>query len=260
MRILLKVLGTIPLLLFYIVMAGIIRLFPGFRKMKRAAVIRIGSVFARLFLVLFRIRVRVKHRERLHTTDGARLIVSNHLSYIDVLIMSSLVPSVFITSVELKNTALLGMLARLSGSIFVERRKPSGLKREIEDIASALGQGVPVSLFPEGTTSNGDCVQPFKNSLFDAAVLTGASILPICLRYTRVNNERLTPENRDTVFYYGGVTFATHFLRFLSIKSVNVEVIPLKVIPAHPQQSRKDLATETHKAIRAEYHGGKSVP
>ncbi len=236
MRTLFKGLGIIPLLLFYTFVSGIICLLPVDRKTKRVVAIRTASGFARIVLILFGVHVRVKHRERLHKTVDGRLIVSNHLSYIDVLVISALAPSVFITSVELKNTALLGTLARLSGSIFVERRRPSGLKREIGDIAFALGQGLPVALFPEGTTSNGDRVQPFKNSLFDAAVLTQADIVPICIRYIRVNNEHLSSENRDLVFYYGGATFLKHFLRFLSLRSIEVEVIPLKAIKVHPRQ------------------------
>jgi 1-acyl-sn-glycerol-3-phosphate acyltransferase len=253
MRTLLKVLGTIPLLILYILVTGIIRLLPVGRKAKQLCAIRTASGFARIVLLLIGIRVHVKHRERLHKSVHGRLFVSNHLSYIDVLVVSALAPSIFITSVELKNTALLGTLARLSGSIFVERRSPSGLKREIGDITSALGRGLPVALFPEGTTSNGDRVHPFKNSLFDAAIRTRADIIPICFRYYRLNNERLTPENRDLVFYYGGMTFLKHFLRLLSLKSIDVEVLPLKAIKVHPLQSRKDLAAETYEAISKEY-------
>jgi 1-acyl-sn-glycerol-3-phosphate acyltransferase len=255
MRILLKGLGIVPIFLAYIVLSGTIRLLPLSPKKRRVAAIRIVSGFARIILKLFGVRVHVKHRDRLHKTGSGRLIVSNHLSYIDILVISTLVPSVFITSVELKNTALLGTLARLSGSIFVERRKPSGLKREIEDIAFALGQGLPVVLFPEGTTSNGEHVQPFKNSLFDSAVITQADIVPVCLRYLRANNERITPQNRDNVFYHGGVSFGKHLLPFLSLTSVDVEVVPLKAISVHPGQSRKNLAAETHEAISGAYYG-----
>ncbi len=247
-------LGIIFLFLLYGIASGIILLLPADRKTKRVAAIRTTSGFARIVLVLFGVRLHIKHRERLRK-KGGRLIVSNHLSYIDVLVLSALAPAVFITSVELKNTALLGTLARLSGSIFVERRRPSGLKREIEDIALALGQGLDVALFPEGTTSNGDRVQPFKNSLFDAAVLTRAGIVPVCFRYTRVNEERVTPENRDLVFYYGGVSFLKHLVRFLSLRSIDVEVIILKAIRVNPRQSRKDLAAATHKTISAAYSG-----
>jgi 1-acyl-sn-glycerol-3-phosphate acyltransferase len=255
MRILLKGLGIVPLFLAYIVLSGSIRLLPLSQKTKRIAATGIVSAFARILLMLFGVRVHVKHRDRLHKTGSGPLIVSNHLSHIDILIISMLEPSVFVTSVELKNTALLGMLARLSGSIFVERRKPSGLKREIEDIAFALGQGLPVVLFPEGTTSNGERVQPFKNSLFNSAVIAQTDIVPVCLRYTRVNNKRITPENRDNIFYYGGVSFGKHLLRLLSLASVDAEIVPLKAISVHPGRSRKDLAGEAHKVISEEYHG-----
>jgi len=255
MRILLKGLVVLPVFLTYIIFSGTIRLLPLSPKTKRVAAIRVVSGFARLLLMLFGVRVHVKHRERLHKAGVGRLVISNHLSYIDVLVISTLMPSVFVTSVELKNTALLGTLARLSGSIFVERRKPSGLKREIDAIAFALRQGLPVVIFPEGTTSNGDRVQPFKISLFDSAVLSQTDILPVCLRYTRANNKHLTPQNRDDVLYYGGVTFGKHLLRFLSLISVDVEVIPLKTITVHADRSRKDLAAETHDVIDKVYHG-----
>jgi lyso-ornithine lipid O-acyltransferase len=255
MRTLLKGLGILPLFLFYVFISGIIRLLPVGRKTKRVVAIRTAAGFARIFLILFSVRVHVKHRGRLHKTNVGHLIVSNHLSYVDVLVLSALIPSVFITSVELKNTVLLGTLARLSGSIFVERRKPSGLKREIEDIVFALGQGLAVVLFPEGTTSNGDRVQLFKNSLFDSAVIAQVNIVPVCLRYTRANNKQITPQNRDNVFYYGGIAFWKHLLRFLSLTSVDVEVVPLKAIRVHPGQSRKDLAAETYQAISEAYHG-----
>jgi 1-acyl-sn-glycerol-3-phosphate acyltransferase len=260
MRTLFKGLGIIPLLLLYFFVSGSIRLLPVDRKTKRVVAIQTASGFARIVLILFGVVIHVKQRQRLNKTGNGQLIVSNHLSYIDVLVISALAPSMFITSVELKNTALLGTLARFSGSIFVERRRPSRLKREIEDIAVALGQqGLTVALFPEGTTSNGDRVHPFKNSLFDAAIRTRADIIPICFRYLRVNNTRLTPENRDLVFYHGGATFLKHFLRLLSLKSIEVEVTPLKVIKVHPLQSRKDLAAETYEAISTAYDGRDNV-
>jgi len=255
MRALLKWLGIIPLLLSYLFISAVIHLLPVNRRTKRGYAIRTTSFFSRLMLVLLGVRIHVKHPERLHKRSGVCLIIANHLSYIDVLIVSSLVPSAFITSVELKNTALLGTMARFGGSIFVERRKARDLKKEIESIAFVLDQSFPVALFPEGTTSNGDRVMQFKNSLFDSAVVARADIIPVCLRYTRVNNESLTEQNRDAVFYYGGVAFSKHLPRLLALKSVDVEVIPLRTIKVRAHHSRKDLATMTHNAISTAYHG-----
>jgi 1-acyl-sn-glycerol-3-phosphate acyltransferase len=205
--------------------------------------------------MVLNIRIHLKHRERKQAARGALLIVANHVSYIDVLIIAALAPSVFVTSVELGSTLFLGMLARLGGSMFVERRKPSGIKKEISTISSVLGDGFSVSLFPEGTTSNGDQVQLFKNPLFDAAIAVNADVLPICLRYTRVNNKPLSPGNRDSVFYYGGTKFFEHVPRLLSLASVDVDVTMLKPIRTHGAASRKELAAQAHEAISAAYRG-----
>jgi 1-acyl-sn-glycerol-3-phosphate acyltransferase len=254
MRTLLKGLGLVPLLIAYIVSSCAIVVLPAGARVRRRFLIGNTSMFSRIALALLRIRVRVKHRERLYAGAAGRLVAANHVSYIDILVISSLMPSVFVTSVELGSTMFLGMLARLGGSLFVERRKASGLKAEIEEIGRVLGEGFAVALFPEGTTSNGDRVRPFKKSLFDAAVMTGSDVLPLCIRYSRVNGVGLTPNNRDLVFYYGGISFSQHIPRLLSLKSVNVEVIPLRAIRAHKKNTRKELAAEAHDAISAAYH------
>lgn len=206
-------------------------------------------------LRLLGVRLHVKHRERFHSPGKGRLIVANHVSYLDILIIASLVPSVFITSVELGGTLLLGTLARLGGSMFVERRKATGLKQEIGLISRTLEDGFTVVLFPEGTTSNGERVHPFKKSLFDAAVDTQTDVLPLCLRYTAVNDEELTSRNRDSVFFYGGTTFLQHVPRLLALRSVDVEVLPLAVLRVHQDSSRKDLAEQAYDAISAAYPG-----
>lgn len=255
MAVFLKLFALVHLLLTYGILSFVISLLPVGERARRAMRARNASSFSRRALTVFGVRMHVKHGERLHQHAGARLIVSNHLSYIDVLVIASLMPSVFITSVELQHTLLLGSLARLGGSLFVERRKPSGLKKEIEAITRVLGQGFSVVLFPEGTTSNGERVLPFKNSLFDAAARARADILPLCLRYVGVNGGRLTPHNRDTVYYYGGTTFPQHLPKLLRLKSIDVEVVPLPSIKVHDHHSRKDLAAEAHQAISAACHG-----
>jgi 1-acyl-sn-glycerol-3-phosphate acyltransferase len=255
MRTLLKGLGIVPLVIAYIVSSCAIMVLPAGARLRRGFLIKNTSVFSRIMLALLGIRVRVKNRERLRGGATGRLVVANHVSYIDILVISSLVPSVFVTSVELGSTAFLGMLARLGGSLFVERRKASGLTREIAEIARVLGEGFAVALFPEGTTSNGDRVRPFKKSLFDAAVRAESDVLPLCIRYRQVNGVKLTPDNRDLVFYYGGVSFSQHIPGLFSLKSVDVEVIPLRTIQVHQKDMRKELAARAHDAISAAYHG-----
>jgi 1-acyl-sn-glycerol-3-phosphate acyltransferase len=146
------------------------------------------------------------------------------------------------------------MLAWLGGSIFVERRSPAGLKQEIKEIEQVLSEGISVALFPEGTTSDGDTVKPFKNSLITAAITTGSSLLPVCIRYTKVNGHCVGTHNRDLVYYYGGTTFFEHLPRLLRLKSIEVECTVLRPISTHQYHSRKDLASRAHGVISAAYH------
>ncbi len=248
-----KMPATVLLVIAYLFTSCLISIVPVSGRLRRAMRIRNTSFFSGNMLKLFNIKIHLKHVERLNTLRGGSLVVSNHLSYLDVLVISSLLPSAFITSVELKHAFLLGALTRFGGCIFVERRKPAGLKREIEEIVRVLGEGFPVVLFPEGTTSSGDRVQPFKNALFDAAISARTDILPLCLRYTKIDGTDLTVRNRDSVFYYGGATFFRHLPRFLALKSVEVDVMPQEAIGVRGHASRKELAAKAHTLVSAAY-------
>jgi 1-acyl-sn-glycerol-3-phosphate acyltransferase len=220
----------------------VVTLLPVNKRLRRDVRARTTSFFSIVALALCGIDVRVHHRERLAPSPLGRLVVANHVSYVDVLVLSSIAPMVFITSVEMKHTPLLGLLASWGGSLFVERRRPAGLKQEIEQIARVLREGASVVLFPEGTTSNGERVHPFKRSLFDAALAAGA-----------INGEPLTRANRDNLFYHGGITFSEHVPRFLGLRSVDVELLVLRRIPVESGTTRKDLAAMAHEAISKAY-------
>jgi lyso-ornithine lipid O-acyltransferase len=245
--------GALVLVVLYSVFACIITLLPAGAARRRSLLIKNLSRVSRFMLNLLGVRVHVKHHERLRENTTARLVVANHLSYIDILVIAAVAPSVFITSVELGSTLVLGILARMGGSIFIERRRAPHLRREIPIIVRILQSGVPVTLFPEGTTSNGNSVQPFKNSFFQASILARTDILPLCLRYTGVNGEPLKASNRDLVFYYGDASFGQHFPRLLALTSLSVEVIPLKIIHVREGDSRKELAIRACDAISKAY-------
>ena len=246
--------AVILLLLLYVLASLCLALIPAGRAGRRRLLTGNTSVFARIILRLLGIRVMIRRTDG-HPVSGRNyLIASNHLSYVDILVLAALRPAVFITSIELRNTFPLGMLAWFGGSIFVERRRPAGLRKEIRDIAYTLQDGFSIVLFPEGTTSDGDTVRPFHNPLFTAAITTGMPVLPVCLRYRRINGRRVTEQNRDTVFYYGETSFLDHAPRLIATRSVHVECRTLPPIATHARQSRKDLAAQCRDAIAAAYH------
>jgi 1-acyl-sn-glycerol-3-phosphate acyltransferase len=109
------------------------------------------------------------------------LLVANHLSYLDIVLLSSLTPCVFVAKNEVKDWPVFGWFARLAGTVFVDRNDRRDAARANELIRSALREGALVVLFPEGTSSNGSTVLPFKSSLLQAAIgervpFTGAAL------------------------------------------------------------------------------------
>jgi 1-acyl-sn-glycerol-3-phosphate acyltransferase len=254
MRTCIKSTAIAALLLLYTLVSLLLVLLPAGRVGRRRLLTGNTSLFARLVLRGLGIRVTRRRAGRHDAPDRSCLIVANHVSYTDILVLASIRPMVFITSVELKRTFPLGMFARLGGSIFVERRNPAGLKREISDIERTLRDGLSVVLFPEGTTFNGDTVHPFKNSLFTAALSTAAPVLPVCICYRRINGRRIDEGNRDAVYYYGGTTFPEHAPRLLALRSVHVDCLMLDPVEAGPDRSRKDVAARCHGVISAAYH------
>lgn len=237
------------LLLSALTAALVVSMAPVAPARRRAWRIANTAFFARRALAAFGVRVvchgRIRHARR----RGGVLIVANHVSYVDILVLASVMPAAFVTSVELRHTFPLGLLARLGGSLFVERRSPAGLKQEIGEIAQVLADGQSVALFPEGTTTNGTSVRLFKNSLFTAAIDAGAPVQPVCLRYSRIDNGPITERNRDALYYYGGVTFFEHLPRFLALRSVDVSCTFLPLLAFRPGRSRKELAAAAHQAV-----------
>jgi 1-acyl-sn-glycerol-3-phosphate acyltransferase len=220
-----------------------------FRGRRRQAFLAgVTSFGSRLTLRLFGVSVSVNGREKGPDCRSPRLAVANHLSYLDILILSSLYRSLFIASVEVQRTFFLGTLASFGGSLFVERRSKTGLLREIDRIAETLRAGAVVTLFPEGTSSNGVGVLPFKGSLFTAAEKAGVEVLPICIRYRAIEGKPITPENRDLAFYYGDIRFFPHLLRLFFVRSIDISVTFLDRIETVGRE-RKAIAEEAYKAI-----------
>jgi 1-acyl-sn-glycerol-3-phosphate acyltransferase len=181
------------------------------------------------------------------------LVVSNHMSYLDILVMSTIQPFVFVTSVDMGEVFFLGTMAELGGSIFIERRNRSKIDRDLGVMSQTLRAGHNVMLYPEGTSLNGECVGPFKKSLLMAAVEAGVDVLPICLKYTEIDGEPFGPANADKVCWYGNMDFAPHFLSLTDLNRVKVEVHFLDPIKVTPEVSRHELTEKAHAAISSCY-------
>lgn len=178
------------------------------------------SFFSKMILYVANVKVRIDGIE--NAQEQNYFIVSNHLSYIDILAMSYFFSSSYVTSMEMKETPVLGQITTLAGCVFVERRNKKNIQNEIREIKEALAHGLNVVVFPEATSTNGEMVIPFKRSMFEATIEGKSKILPLTLEYQKINGKIVDLSNRDSLFWYGDMDFAPHFFDFCKLKSVEV--------------------------------------
>lgn len=237
----------------FVIISSINDLIVNDKHLKLSNSTRISSLFCKLLIKILGVTISVMEKSR-RMSDNNYLIVSNHLSYLDIFILASLYPSVFIASIDgVKNAFILGTIARLGGGIFVDRLNRMKVKTEIDKISGVIKSGFNVIVFPEATPSNGDKVLDFKSSLFTPAIISRIKIQPLCIKYTKLNGEIIRAENRDLIYYYGDAEFFTHFRNLISQRSIKVEINLLDEIDTTVVGSRKDATTLAYNSISLSY-------
>ena len=170
------------------------------------------------------------------------LVVSNHISWLDIPVIFSLKPMTFVSASDVKTWPIIGMLAKISGAIFVERNRKSSLVEVIQAMNHHFkNEKRSICIFPEGVTSNGYQVLPFKSNLFQSAFESNVLLLPLSIKYKE--NNVLT--NRTS--FHGSTTLFQSFKRVA--KSNLIEVVVDIGRPIKPSQSRKDLSLKIQEVI-----------
>ncbi|MCK6418504.1 MAG: 1-acyl-sn-glycerol-3-phosphate acyltransferase [Alphaproteobacteria bacterium] len=187
-------------------------------------------------------------------TNGQVLYVANHLSYLDIPVLGSLIVGCFISKNDVARWPLIGTLARLQRTAFIDRN-PAAARQEQDNIGRRLREGLNMILFPEGTSTDGRSVLPFKSSLF-AAVLEGESrlmmIQPITLRLTHVDDQTAeTADQRDIYAWHRDMetSFALHLWRFAQHRGAQLDIIFHTPFSAQAHGDRKTLAKAAHIAV-----------
>jgi lyso-ornithine lipid O-acyltransferase len=170
------------------------------------------------------------------------LIVSNHLSYVDILMLGSLSPTVFVSKAEVKNWPVFGWFSRISSTVFVQRERRGEVGKIAEQIQSLLRDGHLVVLFPEGTSSSGETVLPFKSALLEPVVG--------CTEGLHTSSISYQLEGGDTsqdVCYWGDMTFFPHAMKLLTKSRAEARVTFAPV--REPALDRKQLAKQLHAQV-----------
>jgi 1-acyl-sn-glycerol-3-phosphate acyltransferase len=175
--------------------------------------------------------------------------VSNHISYLDPILIASKQPTVFVTSQEVKEQFFLGYTCTSVECLFVERRNPRNMTQEIEAMEKTLFHKRNIHLFPEGTTGSGESILPFKSSFFALPHKHNIPIQPIYLEYTHVNGRPVDNKTKNLLYYHGDMYFFPHFIKLLCCYQIKVRLT--FVPPLFPKEyiNRKELTQAAYNSI-----------
>lgn len=178
------------------------------------------------------------------------VLIANHLSYLDIVVLASLSPCVFVSKSEIEAWPVLGWMTTRSGTVYVDRGRRSSAKQAGSGMQAVTEAGLPVVLFPEGTTSNGDTILKFHSGLLATAAAAEQPVTAAYLRYslTGANGDSTAS---DDVAFWGEHPMTSHVFRFLALRDVRAEVIiaeaPIRFSTGIT--SRKLFAVEARHAV-----------
>lgn len=176
---------------------------------------------------------------------GARpyLIVSNHVSWLDIFAINAVVPARFVSKSEVRAWPVIGWLSARAGTLFIHRARRHDTARVNHHAAAALRRGDVLAVFPEGTTTDGSMLLKFHASLFEPALEAEALVQPVAIRYERDNGTLCTE-----AAYHGGMSIWDSLMGITSLHEIHAHVCFLPPI-APERRHRRDIALEAQAAV-----------
>ncbi len=220
--------------------AGNVMLLPAPRVRQRW---RLGSFRRWATGVAWLLRMR-RTVEGTPPTNTPFMLVTNHLSYLDIILLASIVPGVFVAKREVRSWPVWGVFAASMQTIFVDRGRARDAMRVSEQIERALARGDGIILFPEGTSTDGRGVRPFKPALLEVAARLGQPVYYARLAY---RTPKGAPPAPLAVCWWGDMEFGPHFLELCRLPEFEGTVTfgPAPVV----DRDRKALAEKLHGAL-----------
>ncbi len=200
---------------------------------------------------IFQIKVEIEGHI---CTQGQTLFVSNHVSYLDIPVMGSIIAGSFIAKKDVQGWPVFGFLAKLQQTVFISRDREDAAqgKKKLDD---ALGQGKNLIVFPEGTSTEGVEVFPFKSSLFSIAMQENAKnllIQPLTIKMSIIDkHEPKDQAQRDVYAWHLNMdtSLAEHLWRFAKTEGATIKLIFAPPVSANDFENRKTLAKHCHNAV-----------
>jgi 1-acyl-sn-glycerol-3-phosphate acyltransferase len=198
--------------------------------------------YFRALLVLLGVRVETAGDH----ASGGTLLVCNHISWLDILVLGSIRPVHYVAKKEVEGWPLFGQLAKLNRTLFIDRQRRHQAAEHSNAISNRLQGGDCLVLFPEGTSSDGLRVLPFKSALFSAVMpepgLTSFPIQPVSMVYGKMHGIAMGRRQRSEFGWYGDTELLPHLLRVAGSPPFTVQLYYHTVPVLDQIAHRKDLA------------------
>ncbi|MTI17903.1 1-acyl-sn-glycerol-3-phosphate acyltransferase [Rhodobacteraceae bacterium RKSG542] len=186
------------------------------------------------------------------------LITSNHISWLDIVVLGSVRPLSFIAKSEVAGWPIFGLFAKLQRSVFVNRSRRTDTRRVTREVAERMTDGDAMVLFAEGTSSNGNEVKPFRSAIIgavhhamDADGNSDTYVQPLSIAYTRLHGMPMGRQWRPHVAWYGDMDLPPHLWAILKEGGVDVTLTWGDARPIEANASRKALSTALEQDVRA---------
>lgn len=167
------------------------------------------------------------------------LVVCNHLSYLDVLVLAAQGPAIFVAKSDVRKWPVIGNLLESAGTILARRGRPMTAKTTAGQIREVFAAGLPVILFPEGTSTDGSSILPFKPTLLQTALDAGVPVTPAAISYQTDDGNAA-----DDICYRGDAVFLPHLIRLAGLESIHAAL--LIGISRNLPSNRKLAASQLH--------------
>jgi 1-acyl-sn-glycerol-3-phosphate acyltransferase len=215
--------------------------YAGLAPARQDAVLRGWS---RDLLAILQVDVRCHNAPE--TLPERCLLVSNHVSWLDIFAVYAVTPGIFVAKSEIRDWPVVGRLVRRVGTLFIERGSRRHARRTNERIVAALESGRLVAVCPEGTTTDGRSLRHFHAALLQPAIDAAALVLPVALRF--VDDDGV---QTDAPIYVGDMSLAESVWRIASMPSMTVELRFAPYLNADGHH-RRELTQRVHHVIARE--------
>ncbi len=199
------------------------------------------NLFFKGLVSIFGIKVKISGK-----IDNKNILyVANHISYLDVFILGAFVKGIFVAKLEIKNWPLINKISALGRTIYVNRSKILSIKEQINILENYLKKKENLILFPEGTSSDGSKVLPFKSSLFsltEIEKLREYKVQPVSISYSKIDGMPVEKKFRPFFAWFGNMDLISHAWKFLGLGLSEVDIKFHKPIKFNKFKDRKEAS------------------